>query len=434
MSVFAADPTPWFQDFTFWAIFFGTLGSSVAATWAVVRLIYRERVRRLQQDLRSADEALKNARRARIPQRDEMERQLTDAREEAERLRQDLLRAGADGDRLQHVFDALNRNLKVAQQVEGLTWRVRPTGGADFVPLSDRRTPIVAVLNLKGGVGKTTLAANLGAAFARTGWRVLLVDLDLQASLTSLFVTGEKLDQSSRERRLIQHYFEQSAAGDAPRFADFFQVSSEPRVELVGSADTLAYAELNLTVHWLLQPGKSDPRLILRGALHDVKRFDLVLIDCPPLLNVSCVNALAAADFLLIPVMPSKSATDRVRPMISWVRALRRNLNPDLKILGVVANRVYRATGMSAEEENLWSALRDQCHDSWGEPVPMCKTFIPQGADVRDAETERRPLKPKDKSFGPFKKLAAELAGRLPQSCRPGQSSGIRGQESGVSR
>ena len=85
----------------------------------------------------------------------------------------------------------------------------------------------------------------------------------------------------------------------------------------------------------------------------------------------------------------------------------------------IVGNRISHSTGLSAGESNLWAALRDQCHDAWGEPVPMCQSFIPQSAEVRDAENERRPLRAKDRMFGFFQKLADELAGRLPQSCRP---------------
>src|SRR5207253_4678065 len=108
----------------------------------------------------------------------------------------------------------------------------------------------------------------------------LLIDLDLQASLTSLFITGEQLQHAAEKQRLIQHYFEQASTGARPQFLEFVQACSEPRVELVGSADTLAYAELFLTVRWLLRPGKSDPRLILREALHGgcARQFDLVLI------------------------------------------------------------------------------------------------------------------------------------------------------------
>jgi cellulose biosynthesis protein BcsQ len=219
----------------------------------------------------------------------------------------------------------------------------------------------------------------------------------------------------------VQHYLERAAEGEPASFLDFVHSCSEHRVELVGSADTLAYAELNLTMRWLLRPSGRDARLLLRRALHGggVAACDLALIDCPPLLNISCINALAAADFLLAPVMPSKASTERVQPMLSWLRTLRRTLNPDLKVLGVVANRTARGADMIDGERNLWSALRDQCCDTWGEEVYLCRTFIPQRAEIRDAENERRPLTERDDAFGYFKKLAVELAARLPQSCRP---------------
>jgi chromosome partitioning protein len=427
---FAADQSPWYGDIAFWASVVGILGVLVAGSWAFWRHYYRKQDRELtaerdraQRELREAREELKKLRGIELPARAKLKKELDQSREETKHLSEDLSESETERERLQQIVDRLNRTLRIAQQMEGLTWRAKPNDAtAPFVPMAERRVPILSVLNLKGGVGKTTLAANLGAAFARGGARVLLVDLDLQASLTSLYISGEELQQLSRERRLIQHYFEESMAGNQPRLLDCAHVCSEPKIELIGSADTLAYAELNLTVHWLLKPGKNDPRLLLRKALHDIdcnSRFDLVLIDCPPLLNISCVNALAAADFLLIPVMPSKSTTDRVRPMMGWLRSLRQNLNPDLKILGVAANRVYRETAMSNEEANLWSALRDQCHEAWGEPVMMCRTLVPQSTDIRDAENERRPLKAKDKTFASFVKLAAEISERLPESCRP---------------
>ena len=149
------------------------------------------------------------------------------------------------------------------------------------------------------------------------------------------------------------------------------------------------------------------------------KRCDLVLIDCPPLLNVSCVNALAAADYLLVPVMPSPAATERVGPMLAWIQSLRGTLNPTLKILGVVANRTAKATGLGDVERNLWNAVRDQAHEVWGEDVFMFETFVPQRTEVRNAENDRRPLSETDDAFQFFRQMAAELCERLPQSSRP---------------
>jgi cellulose biosynthesis protein BcsQ len=414
MIVFAADAARWYEDFGFWASFLTVVGGIASGAWFLARYFYHRQVVNLTTDLAE----LKAARNW---DHDELRRQLQDSRSSEETLRQDLDESRESTDKLQTTIDRLKKNLQLSQQMKGLTWRAMPTGDAPpFVPLRERRVPVVAVLNLKGGVGKTTLTANLGAAFARDGWRMLLVDLDLQASLTSLFVSGEQLQNLSDNRRLIQHYFEQAMGASGPQFGDFVHACSEHRVELVGSADTLAYAELNMSVRWLLQPNRGDPRLLLRDALHGkaLSQCDLALIDCPPLLNISCINALAAADFLVVPIVPSKSSTDRVPAMLSWLRTLRQTLNPDLKILGVVANRTGKGTGLLAEEANLWAALRRECHDVWGEEPYMCETFIPQRVDVRNAENERRPLNENDGAFEFFGTLAKELAGRLPHASR----------------
>ena len=372
-----------------------------------VRLIHeRERLRRT---LREAEDELKQLRNNPGAERVNIEDQLAESQHERERL--------------EKTFNKVNQDLRIAQQMKGLTWMRPPTGlAAKFIPLHDRRVPILAVLNLKGGVGKTTLTANLGVAFARTGWRVLLVDLDLQASLTSLYLPGEQIQQLSDSQRLVQNYFEKATGGGEVQHLDYVHTASEPRVSVIGSSDALAYAELNLTVYWVLRPHKRDVRLLLRELLHDTKlisRFDIVLIDCPPLLNVSCVNALAAADYVLIPVMPSKLVTDRVPAMVAWLRELRRNLNSDLKIAGVAANRTFRDSQFTHQESNLWSAMLAECHANWGEKLRMCATIIPQKVEIRDAENERRPLRAADEMFARFRELAVELSEQLPESSRP---------------
>lgn len=434
--ILAADPSPWYGALEFWASFATVVAILVGCAWRLARWFYYHRAiterEQLRAELRTAREQVSQLK-LQDSNDEPLNRKLTAAQREIGQLRQlvemERARAGEISRELQSIQEdkeCLDNNMGVAQQLEGRTWRVKPDASAPkFVPLAERRTPVVAVLNLKGGVGKTTVTANLAAAWARDGWRTLLIDLDLQGSLTSLFVNGEDVQRIAGNQRMVQDYFEQAASRKRPAFLDFVHHCSEHRVEIVGTTDTLAYAELNLTMRWLRWPSRGDVRLLLRDALHQAghaRKYDLVLIDCPPVLNVSCINALAAADYLLIPVMPNKLASDRVRPMIAWVKALRRNMNPDLKIIGVVANRISQSTGLGTVEKNFWVALQDDCKEEWGEDVHMCKTFIPQKVAIRDAENERRPLAADDEAFDCFKKLARELVNRLPSTCRPNRA------------
>ncbi len=169
-------------------------GAVWGIAWRVVRSRHIQERERLRRELRETAERLKEAEAIAVPERAELERSLAEARGE-------LTQAQDDAERLRQRVDRLDHSMRIAHQMEGRSWRVRPTSGPAFVPLSERRLPIIPVLNLKGGVGKTTLAANLGAAYARMGWRVLLVDLDLQASLTHLFFSGEEIQQTAQAQR-----------------------------------------------------------------------------------------------------------------------------------------------------------------------------------------------------------------------------------------
>jgi cellulose biosynthesis protein BcsQ len=95
---------------------------------------------------------------------------------------------------------------------------------------------------------------------------------------------------------------------------------------IVPSADSMAYAELNLSMQWLLRQGKRDTRFLLRKALQQkriTRRFDIVLLDCPPLFNTCCVKALGASDYILIPVLPSRKAAERVPLLLERLQGLR---------------------------------------------------------------------------------------------------------------
>jgi chromosome partitioning protein len=186
-------------------------------------------------------------------------------------------------------------------------------------PSAGRSARVVAVANQKGGVAKTTTVASLGAAFAERGERVLLVDLDAQACLTfSLGVDPDTIETSVNE----------VLVGRTP-MADAV-VTCADGLDLVPSVIELAGAEAQL----LARPGRED---VLRTALEPVlDSYDVVLLDCSPSLGVLTLNALTAADGLLIP-MPCEMLSHRgVGQLLDTVSDVQRILNPDLEILGIL--------------------------------------------------------------------------------------------------
>jgi chromosome partitioning protein len=186
---------------------------------------------------------------------------------------------------------------------------------------SRTRPTVVAVANQKGGVAKTTSVASLGAAFAEHGRRVLLVDLDPQACLTfSLGVDPDAVEQSVHDVL--------TAGASIPDVV----VPCEEGLDLVPSAIDLAGAEAAL----MPRPGRE---YVLRTALEDAATgdaYDVVLLDCSPSLGVLTLNALTAADGLLVP-MPCEMLSHRgVGQLLDTVADVQRILNRDLQVWGIL--------------------------------------------------------------------------------------------------
>ena len=328
----------------------------------------------------------------------------------------------------QHELNLERRRLDRALTKDGQTWNEKVLSTApEFKPLDPetRKTPILSVLNLKGGVGKTTVTTNLAAALDALGYRVLVIDMDLQGSLTGLFLSEERQVELSHRKCLLEDFLAASFEAEFPNLLRYtLPIMPDGKSSLMPASDYLAYAEMTLTMRWLLREGNRDVRFLLRKELH-LKRvtnnFDIILLDCPPLINVCCVNALAASDYLLIPVMPSKQALARVPALLERLKAFRENVNPSLKVMGVLANRTSRSE-LTNDEQTKLNLLREQCRDVWGEQVPQFSTFIRQNTAVREAEDQNRPLRPDDAVYGVFMNLAREVESRLPMFCRANAS------------
>jgi len=207
-----------------------------------------------------------------------------------------------------------------------------PAGAGDGAPDPGQAGGrVIAVANQKGGVGKTTTAVNLGAALAEAGWRVLLVDVDPQGNAT----THLGLGHAQRRVSLYDVLLGRVPAGRA------VQASEVPRLAVLPSVVDLSAVEVELAQD-------SERNLRLRHALDELRAdYDLVLIDCPPSLGVLTVNALAAADGVLIPLQCEFFALEGLSMILRTVDRVRRGSNSKLKIEGIVLTMYDRRNNLS---------------------------------------------------------------------------------------
>ncbi len=321
-------------------------------------------------------------------------------------------------DRVEHRRENLVRR---ALKLEGKIWQRKVLKGVPpFRPLHERHAAIISMVNLKGGVGKTTVTAHLAMALSSRGYRVLMVDLDLQGSLSSLFVNESVLEQRRHDGLLLQHFLAKLATHQKANLLDCCAPVLDGSAAIVPTTDSLGYAESGLTMQWQLGDGKRDVRFLLRRGLHHrqvAKRFDVVLLDCPPILNACCLNALAASDYVLVPAVPSRSATVRVPLFLHRLEQLKPVINPNLQILGALLNRTH-GPQPSQWERDLWKTTLTQSQNVWKLPVYSFETSVRQTTAVRDLENEFARPEPGSELYGVFSKIVDELEARLPNDCR----------------
>ncbi len=252
---------------------------------------------------------------------------------------------------------------------------------------------IVAVANQKGGVGKTTTAINLGAALARAGRRVLLVDLDPQGNAS----TG--LGISAADRPVTTYDFLLGDAGPA----EAFRATAIENLRLVPATTDLSSADIELISNekrsFLLHDA-------LRSAPVAAERFDYILIDCPPSLNLLTVNALVAAHSVIIPLQSEFFALEGLSQFMLTVREVRQTANPRLRIEGVVMT-------MSDRRNRLSQQVEQDARDNLGDLV--FTTVIPRNVRLSEAPSYAMSVLDYDPSSSgsiAYRALAAELIAR----------------------
>jgi chromosome partitioning protein len=380
---------------------------------AVQSLFGKEKAKQRER-VTNAIEMIKRLKKGNDNLRQAVDRANTELRKAQEKSRK------AAGFQLQ--LNALLEQMKQVDHLQGKIWE-RPIGPSvpAFRPLLHRAAPILAVVNLKGGVGKTSLTANLAATFAAQGKRVLIVDLDYQGSLTQLCMPLETFQELQHTGdRFVQDVLKAKSEFASLAWRNTVGINNAHggNIRMLATDENLADVEEYLKAHWLLNPTSVDVRFLLRAALHEPPiqgRFDLILLDCPPRLSTACVNALTCCDAVLIPVILDRVSTEAVPRLLAWLYHLKfqERLCPDLSVLGVVANRTQKRPRLTTKETGVWEDLQAKSKVAWSAPVYHFERFIPSSQYIADAAS-RAEFAAHHKSIGDlFEQLADEVERRL---------------------
>jgi chromosome partitioning protein len=260
----------------------------------------------------------------------------------------------------------------------------------------------IACANQKGGVGKTTTVVNLGSYLAAANERVLIVDLDPQGNATS----GLGLDRHSIERSVYD------AVVDGMRIGDLTVAGPVVGLDIVPSAIALAGAEVELT------PLEGRERRLARLLTEIVDEYDYVFIDCPPSLGLLTVNALTAADSVLIPLQCEYYAMEGLTQLLATLDLVRDHLNPSLVLKGVVLTMFDGRTKLSAD---VATEVRRHLGDR------VLDTVIPRNVRLSEAPSHGLPIAeyaPESTGAAAYAALAAELLVRDGRGNRSNASAG----------
>lgn len=252
------------------------------------------------------------------------------------------------------------------------------------------QTKILAIINQKGGVGKSTTAVNLAAALGAAGKEVLLVDLDPQGNATS----GYGID-----KRDINQCVYNVLLGETP-VEEVILAEVGKGVDVLPSTISLAGAEVELVNEMARENRLKNALGSLRG------RYDYILVDCPPSLGLLTINALVAADKLLIPIQCEFYALEGVTKLLDSMKRVKSVLNPSLDIYGIVLTMYDARTNLSKQ-------VVDEVRSFFGDTV--FETVIPRTVKLSEAPSYGQPIleyAPENKGTEAYNELAQEVIKR----------------------
>ncbi len=248
---------------------------------------------------------------------------------------------------------------------------------------------VMAVANQKGGVGKTTTSVNLGAALAELGFRVLVIDLDPQGNAT----TGLGIDARNFELSMYDVMMRDASLEDC------VEPTSMKNLFVAPATIALAGAEIELV------PAFSRELKLKRSIESVIDDFDYVLIDCPPSLGLITVNALAAADEVLVPIQCEYYALEGLSQLMRNIHLVASNLNPNLDISTIVLT-MYDARTKLADQ------VANEVRQHFGSKV--CRNVIPRTVRLSEAPSFGQPITtfdPTSRGAIAYRELAKEVSG-----------------------